>query len=64
MDELDHRPTLGVNFDMIWDVWGSDGKHMGKAYLVSEDMLEYVHEAIAAGGIARMEGVAYNPWED
>lgn len=53
-----------ANFDAIWDVWGSDGKHLGKAYNVNEDMVDYVHEAIEAGGIGPMEGRVDSAWEN
>lgn len=41
--------------EKMWDAWSARGEHVGAAYLLDEDMVDYIAEAVAAGGIDRME---------
>lgn len=42
------------NIEHEWTVRGADGKQVGTAYQIDKFMVDYVHEAVAVGGIAKM----------
>lgn len=54
--------TIEANFDHVLDIWSPTGTHLGKVYVVTEAMLDYVHEAIECGGIGPMEGRVYSAY--
>lgn len=54
---LGNEPTqreIDANFDHVLDAWDTKGNHLGKVYVVNEFMVDYVHEAVEAGGVSRM----------